>query len=94
VQLSAQLPPQSTPVSSWFRCASSQAGGEQAPSPQTALAQSVPALHGEPSGQPGHAPPPQSTSCSSPFRTPSLHDAMQRPASGLQDRPAPQSSSF
>jgi hypothetical protein len=92
----ASLPPQSTLDSSPFNWSSSHDGGAwQLPWLHTPLLQSEPALHALPGAQPGHVPPPQSVSSSSPLRTSSLHEAstVQSWAEGEQNEPATQSSS-
>jgi hypothetical protein len=45
------------------------------PALHASLAQSLPSTHTEPTPQPGHSAPPQSTSVSRPFLAPSLQDA-------------------
>jgi hypothetical protein len=58
-----------------------QVGATQTLAAQTPLAQSVAARQPRPSAQRGQVPPPQSTSVSAPFLTPSMHEgAAQMPA--------------
>lgn len=78
----AQLPPQSTPFSSWFITPSLHEGSRHMPAQQTALSQLAPVLQPRPAGQGGQGGPPQSTPVSSPFCTRSSH------AGGAQRSPS------
>jgi hypothetical protein len=73
LHLVAQLPPQSTSVSSPFTTPSLQLGSAHTFPEQTPLRQSACAEHCLPRSQPAQLPP-QSTSVSSPFWTLSVHE--------------------
>jgi hypothetical protein len=75
---SAQLPPQSTPVSSPFSTVSLHDGGWHVPLVQTPLAQSLGFSQLLTVPQPTHSGPPQSTPVSLPFRRPSAHVALRQ----------------
>jgi hypothetical protein len=88
------LPPQSIPDSSPPDRPSLHVPSVHSPAAQIRLAQSVSTEQGEPDGQPGHSPPPQSMLVSLPFSIPSWHEALvQRPVEDAQNRPPSQSAS-
>jgi hypothetical protein len=89
---SGLAPPQSTPDSSPLDKPSLQLAGLHKPLLHTRLSQSLGVTQGDPGGQPGHSPPPQSVRTSLPLCAPSWHElSMQVRVAGAQNAPAPQS---